>query len=521
MQIAIVHYHLNRGGVAQVVFNQLRALAATGAPGERLKVLVVHGGPCEGWPAEAVARLPTVDVELRTVAELDYDTHAPMSPESTDELDQQLTKVWRACGLTADNCLIHVHNHALGKNRALPQVLARWADRGFALLLQIHDFAEDFRPDNYGRLLAALSPADPAGLSRRLYPQGQAVHYAVLNGRDRQILQRAGFPLTRLHVLPNPVPDIAHLPDRGATRTRLASVYGVQPDDRYVLYPVRGIRRKNLGEWLLWGAAHPHGARFAVTLPPLNPLERPRYEAWKQLARELDVPALFEVVGAHGLEFHDHVAAADAAITTSVAEGFGMVFLETWLAGLPLLGRDLPEITQDFAAAGVGLEGLSGELQIPLDWLDRQALMDDLESAYAVALSAYGRSAPRGTSFARLAEPLWDGGRLDFARCSARLQAFVITLVAREAARREQLMEFNPAMQWATILQTPAVDDRVRANAAVVRQHYSLVESGRRLRDLYNQVWESPRQSAPPLDAGSAILDSFLGLPRFHPIRFD
>ena len=43
-----------------------------------------------------------------------------------------------------------------------------------------------------------------------------------------------------------------------------------------------------------------------------------------------------------GLEFFENLAAADAVATTSLAEGFGMVFLEAWLAGRPLVGRDLP-----------------------------------------------------------------------------------------------------------------------------------------------------------------------------------
>ena len=48
---------------------------------------------------------------------------------------------------------------------------------------------------------------------------------------------------------------------------------------------------------------------------------------------------------------------------TSLAEGFGMVFLESWLAECPLLGRDLPEITRDFVEAG-GVSGVVEEIQL-------------------------------------------------------------------------------------------------------------------------------------------------------------
>ncbi len=204
------------------------------------------------------------------------------------------------------------------------------------MLLQIHDFAEDFRPSNYRALVQSLAPQAPEKLSERLYPQGSAIHYAVLNSRDQGILHSAGVSLERLHTLPNPVAGVGELPERMHARRQLARHLGIAADERYVLYPVRGIRRKNLGELLLWGAAHPQSARFAITMPPLNPVELPAYEAWRQLASDLRLPVLFDVGVTGGVDYCENLAAADLAITTSVAEGFGMVFLETWLSWAPV-----------------------------------------------------------------------------------------------------------------------------------------------------------------------------------------
>ena len=139
--------------------------------------------------------------------------------------------------------MLHVHNHSLGKNRALPRVVPRLAASGYGMLLQIHDFAEDFRPENY-RNLGRPAP-------EMLYPQASNVHYAVLNGRDRAILAAAGADPARLHLLPNPVLDVNRLPERSAARVKLHERFGVAPGDRYLLYPVRCIRRKNVGEALL------------------------------------------------------------------------------------------------------------------------------------------------------------------------------------------------------------------------------------------------------------------------------
>ncbi len=60
------------------------------------------------------------------------------------------------------------------------------------------------------------------------------------------------------------------------------------------------------------------------------------------------------------------IAKADALITTSVAEGFGLAFLEPWLASKPLVGRNLPEITADFAEHGLDLSALYNCLPVPL-----------------------------------------------------------------------------------------------------------------------------------------------------------
>ena len=110
--------------------------------------------------------------------------------------------------------IVHVHNHSLGKNLAVPAALRHLADKGFALLLQIHDFAEDFRPPNYGRLRASSSSDNAQAIAAWLYPQAPHVHYAVLNDRDLSILQEAGVSGDRVHLLPNAVAPFDHLPDK-------------------------------------------------------------------------------------------------------------------------------------------------------------------------------------------------------------------------------------------------------------------------------------------------------------------
>jgi len=82
-----------------------------------------------------------------------------------------------------------------------------------------------------------------------------------------------------------------------------------------------------------------------------------------------------------GEKFHHEelIGISDFCITTSIQEGFGMAFLEPWMAGRPVIGRNLPCVTSDMKAAGIELPGLYDHLVVagsegPVDFgmLDQQ-----------------------------------------------------------------------------------------------------------------------------------------------------
>ena len=62
----------------------------------------------------------------------------------------------------------------------------------------------------------------------------------------------------------------------------------------------------------------------------------------------------------------------------------------------------------------------------------------------------------------------------------------------------------------------------IAENAAAVRSFASLEVSGRRLADLYETVSRNDSSAASDgLDQGGRILDAFLDVSRFHPIRVE
>lgn len=511
MDLAIIHYHLNRGGVTRVIENQLRSLEAVLPKGRPWRVGLLFGGRRDGLREELLGRLRAVRLSLHEVPWLDYDEVQPGGCRAAGDLYGKLVAELDGLGFTPRGTVLHVHNHSLGKNRHLPGALTPLAERGYALLLQIHDFAEDFRPDNYRRLQPEALPG--------LYPQAEGIHYAVLNGRDREILQQAGAAPTRLHLLPNPVPEPARLPPRIDARRRLKRLFAVGPEDRFVLYPVRGIRRKNVGEALLYSRLAPAGTVVGLTLEPLNPAERRVYAAWKRLATELSLSFRFALGAPGGLCFAENLAAADQILTTSLAEGFGMVFLESWLAGRPLVGRDLPEITADFVSTGVRYDWLRPRLRVPVAWVGAEAFRGAVAAAYRKTLAAYNRP-PAAADLEAAVDAKIEDGMLDFGDLDEAMQEEVIRAVCHDEQNRRHLRECNPWLQEAFSVGPRRASRVIRENAEVIRRHYSPAAIGRRLVDLYEQVAASPRGRPPrPLPHRDRILQRLLDQSRFRLIR--
>lgn len=472
LRIAIVHYHARPGGVTSVI---ARAAAALRESPHRLAVLTGSRPARHAAPAAAQA-----------VPGLDY--LRPGSARCGAALtDRLMAAARRALGGRPD--LWHVHNHALGKQPALAEAVHILARRGERLVLQLHDFAEDGR----SALYAAVRRA---GLVDRLYPQATHVHYATLNGRDDACLRRAGMNPARLHILPNPV----------ALDGQPAAGPRGRPGERLFLYPTRALRRKNLGELLLWAAIAPPGDRFAATLAPTAASDVRVYRRWKAVARQLELPVAFEVGRAGGSSLAALFRSASAIITTSVAEGFGLAFLEPWLAGRPLAGRDLPEITADFTRAGLDLDGLYSRLEIPLDWLGAATVRARLDTGRSRLLAAYGRTGSAADS-ERVFEAAVRGRRVEFGHLDESLQEAVVRALRADPARRRDLRPSDGS-------DLSDLSDIAR-NRAVVRTHYSLACYRRRLLAVYRAAAGSPAGALEPFDA-AALLDQCLVPERFR-----
>jgi hypothetical protein len=432
MKIVYLHYHLNPGGVSTVLCQQAAALARDH------EVLVLSGGAAPENLSAPAACLP----------DLNYDTlrPGPVSPEALAEaIATAIADRWpQGCDL------IHVHNPTLIKNRSLLPALELLQKRGLRLLLQIHDFAEDGRPSVY---TTGPYPAD--------------CHYAVINSRDHGLLVKAGLRPEGCHLLPNMISPLP--PAKSAA-----------PHRGQVLYPVRAIRRKNIGEALLLALFLPPEHTLGITLPPTSPVDQDSYQMWCRFAKKLLPMVAFEV--GVGERFPALVHAAPFLITTSITEGFGFSFLEPWTAGRSIWGRRLEEICADFCAHGIDLGHLYTRLRIPLDWFDGPDFGARWLGAYTQAHRQFGLALAAGAAEAALAEVVREAA-VDFGLLHEDHQAAVIRRLVTSSADRSKLKRLQPALNRLGSLADG--ETRIRRNRQAILDQYGPDAYGRRLERIY------------------------------------
>jgi FMN phosphatase YigB (HAD superfamily) len=454
VRIAIVHYHLGHGGVTGVIDCASRHLTENRIPHVILASQV---------PAPVVGDLP-----VRWVDGLSY--HQRPEGQGPDELLVSLrAAASEALGGPPD--LWHFHNPSLGKNPWMAGVVARLAEAGERLLLQLHDLAEDGRARNY-RFIRD---------QKHLYPVSETLRYAFLNSRDLECFTAAGLPAEHAVLLANP---IAIPPgDRE-----------VRPDAPALLFaPVRGIRRKNLGELVFLSALLPAGARIAVSRAPENPDAISFHSCWREFAMRHAWPIDFDVVERVAPspdatpEFASWLHHATHFITTSVAEGFGLPFLESIAHGKPLLGRNLPHLAKDHAAHGIHHSNLYDHLLIPASWIDEKRLEAALQHALDCDPLHHGN--PR-----RHVEcgQLRIGGDYDFANLPEDFQREVIERLSDPSMRHLPRVRIQGRTQPAEDWLAAAIGVRRPDHDASSLAAYSPVICGRQLVGQYTDILRRP-----------------------------
>jgi len=435
MRVAFVHHHFRPGGVTRVISEQASALRGYAA------ALLVTGEP----PMEPVS-FPYVVVPSLAY---DRDRHdGKGAAEIAGEVLKSVRSVWKD---GAD--LLHFHNPTLGKNVNLISVIKALIDRKQNLLLQIHDFAEDGRPGGY---------------TGEEYPSD--CHYAVINRRDHRLLLDAGLTAQGLHYLPNSVRPLG-----GAESDR--------EERDLVLYPVRAIRRKNIGEAVLLSLFLEKGKKIGITLEPTGPIDVKSYRGWMFFVRERCLPVLFRLGIEH--DFASLLSKTACMITTSIKEGFGLAFLEPWTGGKMLHGRLLGDICEDFIDRGVELGHLYSRIKIPLSHIDEKLFRMKWMDCYRERLKQYGL-AENQERIEEHFQDLLKGGFVDFGILSEDLQMQVLIGIVGDNSLRKKVLDVNPLLSHIKLFkESPGLISR---NRQIVESEYSTERTRSLLRKAYEGV---------------------------------
>ena len=374
MKIIIGHYHLNPGGVTKIIQSQLKGLSLI----DDLEIIVI----CDGQGLDNI-KLPD-NATFKTFEGLGYMPNLG-DKDTLKKSVKDIISFFKKIAKKED--IIHFHNIGLGKNAALTYAMYLLAKEGQQLINHAHDFPED-RPNNYSYLKEGLKTLGIDDMPSILYPEIENYLFGVLNSHDRQRLIGFGLTEQRVKLWPNPVsaPNVSSGLSKAEAKRKIVEALNLDAEKMLVAYPVRVIRRKNIGEYILLAAAFAQSANFIVTLPPLNPVEIEPYQKWVTFCQEHNINLTFEA----GLkaEFEWVMKGADVCFTTSIMEGFGMVFVEPWLWDTPVAGREIAAVLPDLKALGITYPLIYDQLEV--EWkgqtLDFPSLEIEEQMAYIVSL---------------------------------------------------------------------------------------------------------------------------------------
>ncbi|MCF8067428.1 MAG: hypothetical protein K9L30_02460 [Desulfobacterales bacterium] len=462
MNIAIIHYHLKTGGVTTVIKQHTAALK------EDCDFLILTGSEPE----------TPLSIETVYIPGLGYSkiSETNTDPEIVAErINSAIHTKW------PEGCdVIHIHNPTLAKNRHFLKIL-NILKQSNTLFLQIHDFAEDGRPLAYFRE-EYLSDC----------------HYGVINTRDYQHLLCSGLCKKGLHIIPNTVsPDFDFSPP-----------FKIKPR---ILYPVRAIRRKNIGEAILL-SLFTGGKEIAVTRPPNSIVDFIPYNAWKSFADQNKLNITFEA----GLksDFISLVFASESIISTSITEGFGFAFLEPWLANKLIWGRNLPEICSDFEMNHIKLDHLYSNILIPVTLIDK----DKFSSIWKSCVLRNSRRFNFVTDQSIVDdafEKLTQNETIDFGLLDESFQKKVISSLLSDKSLINSLIDLNPFLaEPGNVVDKESL---IENNRKAIQKNYVDGSMKEKLLRIYRTVKTTPVHHAIKKDI---LFKRFLNLEKFSLLKW-
>ena len=357
-----LHYHMKQSGVRTVIEDILESLQKD----KGVKLNLIYSSKRRSFLPENKKIKP---IHLQDVA---YNEKVFKSKEALMTAAEVLKDKIKSKLDLSKECVLHCHNVNLMKNTCLGAALLLLAnelvDKKFILLLQVHDFAEERRENLLNLIYNCSGKKDRKFGSMITYPIGRNICYMTINSRDKALLSMVGVPKNRIFLYPNTIDTDFFLSKPKGTASLLSKLelyaekndYLFDKNRKILLYPVKILRRKNVIETLLILKllnAYKNEWQLLITLEGKSKADLLYGNKIKNFIRTRKLPVVigfgYKLISGDetrekGLNnMVDLFSISDAIITTSVQEGFGFTFLEGWVAGKKVIGREIKHIFKD------------------------------------------------------------------------------------------------------------------------------------------------------------------------------
>lgn len=425
IKLDIIHYHLHPGGVTRIIESQIKSICLQSCTYD----IRLYTSSCDN--KEFYQQLNIKIIEDEIFAYADFNENNPeIIAQNYIEVEKASKKYFEK------DRIIHFHNLNLGKNPYWTMRMSLLAEKGYNIINHTHDFAED-RTENISFLRRIIEGHFLKDLYKIMYPDSMNYHYLVLTNNAVSRLIKKGIKKSRIHLCPNPT-EVNHKNIK-TDKEFVCKTLQLDSEKKIITYPVRVIRRKNIGELILLSVLFSDSINCVVTLAPTNPIEKKYYKDWIQYTEKNNININYEA--SNKIDFTLLISSSDFCITTSKEEGFGMVYIEPWIMNTPVIGRSLKNITDDLTKNTMILNGFYNEINV-----------------------------------------ISDKKLVDFSSLDEKEQQKLITELLFDDNKKDEIKSLNPLLE--KIFEEQNIDI-VNHNKKVIKKNYSIISYGKRLKETY------------------------------------
>jgi hypothetical protein len=157
-------------------------------------------------------------------------------------------------------------------------------------------------------------------------------------------------------------------------------------------------------------------------------------------------------------------------------------------------------------------------LDIPIDLLGKDRIYDNVLCAYLEVSEVFKSAAQHKKEAQNALRRILSGEVVDFSLLTPLLQEEIILHVHENREAADRILGLNPILEKSLFAEHS--QKMLVSNKEAVQKHYDASSTGVKLQTIYKQVLQSPRAEAVCcLSHEEKVLDSFLSLERFRPIR--